>query len=138
MLGDRIVFRPDFSEAFVNSGSGCPCCGELEMAAERYAGMLQRAGVGRGDTVAVVLPNCPEFVISFFAIARAQAVMLPLDKVHSASPDEPALRVLERMQTADINQMPVVSDGHVIGMIARDAILRVLQTRLQAGHLAES
>jgi len=30
MLGDRIVFRPDFSAAFVNSGSGCPCCGEFE------------------------------------------------------------------------------------------------------------
>jgi len=30
MLGDRIVFRPDFSAAFVNSGSGCPCCGEFD------------------------------------------------------------------------------------------------------------
>lgn len=31
MLGDRIVFLPDFSAAFLNSGSGCPCCGEFDM-----------------------------------------------------------------------------------------------------------
>jgi Zn-dependent protease/predicted transcriptional regulator len=65
-----------------------------------------------------------------------QAVMIPLDRIHSATPGEPALRVLERMQAADINQMPVVSDARVIGIIGRDAILRVLQTRLQTGQLA--
>jgi Zn-dependent protease/predicted transcriptional regulator len=66
-----------------------------------------------------------------------QAVMVPMDKVLRAAPEEPALRVLERMQTEDINQMPIVDDQHIVGMIGRDAILRVLQTRLQAGHLAK-
>ena len=66
-----------------------------------------------------------------------QAVMLPIDRIHSASPEEPALAVLERMQREDINQMPVISEGRIVGMIARDTILRVLQTRLQLGHLAE-
>jgi Zn-dependent protease/predicted transcriptional regulator len=66
-----------------------------------------------------------------------QAVMLPIDRIHSASPEEPALAVLERMQREDINQMPVISEGRIVGMIARDNILRVLQTRLQLGHLAE-
>ena len=64
-----------------------------------------------------------------------QAVMVPFDRVHSAARDEPALRILERMQTEDVNQMPVVSEGRVVGMIGRDAILRVLQARLQAGRL---
>ncbi|HXQ25195.1 MAG TPA: site-2 protease family protein [Candidatus Acidoferrales bacterium] len=67
-----------------------------------------------------------------------QAIMVPFDRVHSAARDEPALRILERMQTEDVNQMPVVSDGRVIGMIGRDAILRVLQARLQTGRLAAS
>jgi len=66
-----------------------------------------------------------------------QAVMVPMDRVQRAAPEEPALRILERMQTEDINQMPIVSDQHIVGMIGRDAILRVLQTRLQAGHLAK-
>jgi len=61
-----------------------------------------------------------------------------MDRVQTTAPGDPALSVLERMQTADINQMPVVSGNHIVGMIGRDAILRVLQTRLQAGHLAKA
>jgi len=72
-----------------------------------------------------------------WGVTSIQAVMLPLDKLHSASPDEPALGVLERMQSEDINQMPVISEGQIVGMIGRDSILRALQTRLQVGHLAE-
>jgi len=72
-----------------------------------------------------------------WGVTSIQAAMLPLDKLHSASPDEPALGVLERMQSEDINQMPVISDGQIVGMIGRDTILRALQTRLQVGHLAE-
>jgi predicted transcriptional regulator len=64
-----------------------------------------------------------------------QAVMVPLDHMHSAEPDEPVIGVLQRMQAEDINQMPVISDGHILGMIARDTILQALQTRLQVGPL---
>jgi len=64
-----------------------------------------------------------------------QAIMLPLEKIHAAAPDEPALKILQRMQSQDINQMPVVSENHIVGMISRDSILRLLQTRLQLGHL---
>ena len=72
-----------------------------------------------------------------WANTSIQAVMLPLDRIHSASPEEPALGILDRMQSEDINQMPVVSEGQIVGMIARDTILRVLQTRLQLGRFAE-
>ncbi len=63
-----------------------------------------------------------------------QAVMVPREKILWASPDEPLQRLLERLMAADVNQMPVVShseDGaaHIIGMVTRDAILRVIQTR---------
>ena len=67
-----------------------------------------------------------------------QAAMLPLSQIHSAAPDEPTLGVLERMQKEDINQMPVISDGQIVGMIDRDSILRALRTRLQIGHLPAS
>ena len=66
-----------------------------------------------------------------------QAAMRPMDKIKWAAPSEPVLSVLERMQAEDINQMPVLEGGRVVGMIARDSILRVLQARLQVGHLAE-
>jgi predicted transcriptional regulator len=66
-----------------------------------------------------------------------QAVMVPMAKVQKAAPADLALSVLERMQSEDINQMPIISGQQIVGMIGRDAILRVLQTRLQAGHLAK-
>jgi Zn-dependent protease/predicted transcriptional regulator len=69
-----------------------------------------------------------------------QAVMIPRDKILWASPEESLLGLLERLLAADINQMPVVSgaenDGaHIIGMITRDSILRVMRTRAEVGPL---
>lgn len=40
---------------------------------------LRHLGIQTADCVAVILPNCPEFVISLFACARLGAVMLPLN-----------------------------------------------------------
>jgi Zn-dependent protease/predicted transcriptional regulator len=69
-----------------------------------------------------------------------QAAMIPREKILWTSPEEPLLRLLERLLAADVNQMPVVSsaeDGtHVVGMITRDSILRVVQTRAELGPVA--
>jgi Zn-dependent protease/predicted transcriptional regulator len=67
-----------------------------------------------------------------WASTSVQAVMVPMDKVQAAKPDEPVLQVLQRMQSSDVGQMPVVSEGRIVGMIGRDTILQVLQTRLHA------
>jgi Zn-dependent protease len=67
-----------------------------------------------------------------------QAAMLTLDKVRWAAPDEPVLHVLDRMQTEDINQMPVLNNDaepRVVGMVSRDSILRVIQARAEIGQL---
>jgi Zn-dependent protease len=72
-----------------------------------------------------------------------QAAMIPRDKILWTSPDEPLLKLLERLLSADINQMPVVSgssDGapQIVGIVTRDSILRVMQTRSELGPLATS
>ena len=43
--------------------------------------------------------------------------------MHSAEPEEPALAVLQRMKGNNINQMPVISDGHIVGMVGLDDIV---------------
>lgn len=65
-----------------------------------------------------------------------QAVMLPHEKILWASPEEPLLGLLERLLSADVNQMPVIGgeDAHIIGMVSRDSILRVIQTRTELGQ----
>ena len=43
---------------------------------ERTAEGLRRLGVKRGDRVALLLPNCPQHVIAFYAILRLGAVVV--------------------------------------------------------------
>ena len=67
-----------------------------------------------------------------------QAVMVQRENILWAAPEEPLQRLLERLMAADINQMPVVNQGedgsaHIIGIVTRDAILRVIQTRSELG-----
>ncbi|BCO34860.1 long-chain-fatty-acid--CoA ligase [Mycobacterium heckeshornense] len=45
----------------------------------RIATSLRNLGVGRGDKVAVQLPNLPHFLFAYFAILKAGAVMVPLN-----------------------------------------------------------
>ena len=45
----------------------------------RLAGGLVSLGIQRGDRVALLLKNSPEFVISFFAIAKVGAIVVPLN-----------------------------------------------------------
>ncbi len=78
-----------------------------------------------------------------WAHTSVQAVMIPRDKILWASPEEPLLAVLERLLSADVNQMPVVTgtgDGtsHIVGMLTRDSILRVIQTRTELGTMPAS
>src|SRR5207248_3469884 len=42
----------------------------------RMAGGLASLGVRRGDRVLMTLPNCPEFVITFFAVQKLGAVVV--------------------------------------------------------------
>src|SRR4051812_28503194 len=49
---------------------------ELLAQVNRMAGGLASLGVRRGDRVVMALPNCPEFVISFFAIQKLGATVV--------------------------------------------------------------
>jgi acetyl-CoA synthetase len=52
--------------------------GRLAAASDRLANALSAAGVGRGDRVAILLPQCPEVAITHFAAWKLAAVTLPL------------------------------------------------------------
>jgi Zn-dependent protease/predicted transcriptional regulator len=78
-----------------------------------------------------------------WAHTSVQAVMIPRERILWATPDEPLLGLLERLLTADVNQMPIVSGSdngaaHIVGIVTRDSILRVLRTRSELGPLPVS
>ncbi|MDP6346279.1 MAG: class I adenylate-forming enzyme family protein, partial [Alphaproteobacteria bacterium] len=56
--------------------------GELARRVDSLAGGLHRLGLRKGDVVAVQLPNLPEYLICFLAIARLGAVMTTLYMPH--------------------------------------------------------
>jgi long-chain acyl-CoA synthetase len=45
---------------------------------------LSALGIVQGDRLALILPNCPEFVFSFFAIAKLKAIAVPLNHLFKA------------------------------------------------------
>ena len=50
---------------------------QLKDYADRLANALVKLGVGKGDTVCVFLPNCPESVIADWGILKAGAAVIP-------------------------------------------------------------
>jgi long-chain acyl-CoA synthetase len=55
---------------------------ELDEQASRVAGGLASLGVERGDRVAMMLPNIPEFVFTFFGIQKLGAVAVPFNTMY--------------------------------------------------------
>jgi len=47
---------------------------QLKEEAERFAGAMSAMGVGKGDRVGLLLPNCPQFVVAWFGLQRLGAV----------------------------------------------------------------
>lgn len=58
---------------------------ELAHQVDLFAEALRGLGVHKGDRVAMVLPNCPQQVISFFAILRRGAVVVQNNPLYTAA-----------------------------------------------------
>jgi long-chain acyl-CoA synthetase len=55
---------------------------ELKDQIDRFATALYDLGIRKGDTVALFLLNCPQFVIAYFAALRIGAVLTPISPVY--------------------------------------------------------
>lgn len=52
---------------------------------ERAAGGLRELGVAPGDPVAIVLPNCPQHIVAFYAVLRLGAVVVEHNPLYTPS-----------------------------------------------------
>jgi long-chain acyl-CoA synthetase len=57
--------------------------GELDRLSDAFAAALVAQGVARGDRVALLLPNCPQFVIGQLGAWKAGAVVVPLNPLYT-------------------------------------------------------
>lgn len=52
---------------------------QIDRMSNRVANGLRRAGIGKGDKVCLMLPNCPEFLYCWFGLAKLGAVEVPVN-----------------------------------------------------------
>ncbi|HEX4642528.1 MAG TPA: site-2 protease family protein [Candidatus Acidoferrales bacterium] len=115
----REISLEDYAREMVRSGRRA----HLVVAGNELAGLI----------TAEALNSVPQ---QEWDVTSVQAVMLPKAGLHWAAPDEAALSLLDRMRTVGMQQMPVIAAGNVVGVVTRDSILRVLQSRQGAGAVA--
>ena len=58
---------------------------DLDRLSDRFASWLVKAGVGKGERVALVLPNSPQFLIAEFGAWKAGACVLPLNPLYTGA-----------------------------------------------------
>ena len=77
VLADRAAARPDHE--IIRFPDGTMTYGELDERANRMAHLLATLGTGPGERAAVLLPNGPDFLTTWFGISRGGAVEVPLN-----------------------------------------------------------
>jgi Zn-dependent protease/CBS domain-containing protein len=73
---------------------------------------------------------------SLWPLTPIQQIMKPLDKLSVVAPETAAMEALEMMAREDLNQLPVVSDHHVEGLLSRSNILEALRSRRELKDIA--
>lgn len=63
----------------------------------------------------------------------ANEVMTPTDTLQWVRPEDDAFSVLRRMDEADVNQLPVMENGYLLGMITRENLLHHIRMRSELG-----
>ncbi|MCC7446145.1 MAG: long-chain fatty acid--CoA ligase [Anaerolineae bacterium] len=76
---------------------------ELDTQSDALAVALGELGVKKGDRVAIILPNCAQFVIAFFAILKAGAI------VCATNPTYPAAKMQYQLKDCGANTVITLS-----------------------------
>jgi long-chain acyl-CoA synthetase len=63
----------------------------LQEESDAFAAALASLGIGRGERVALVLPNCPQFLVCEFGIWKAGGIVVALNPTYSEREIEQAL-----------------------------------------------
>jgi crotonobetaine/carnitine-CoA ligase len=110
-------------ETFVKFREGALTFGEVEQMAGRLAHGLADHGVAQHEHVAVMLPNCEDFIAVIFALARLGAVAVPINIEYKGN----LLRHV--LATSDTTTL-VVDEPYVERVAAVEADLRNVRSVL--------
>jgi long-chain acyl-CoA synthetase len=57
--------------------------GDAKKLVDLLATALQKLGVVKGDRVGIMLPNCPQYLLSFFAVVRLGAIVVNVNPIYT-------------------------------------------------------
>lgn len=77
----------------------------------------------------VTLHNIKAVPRDLWATKQVKEIMTPMHSLKSVSPDEDLGAILQIIAGDDINQVPVVQDGNIVGMVGRDNIIAFINVR---------
>ena len=75
----RLAAKAEPDKNFVLVANEWITHGDLEERSNRLSAGLQTLGVKKGDRVGIILPNCMEYVVAIFAIAKLGAIQVPVN-----------------------------------------------------------
>src|SRR3984893_18194445 len=101
--------------------------GELKELADKLATALSRLGIGKGDRVGIMLPNCPQYLVSFFAIVRLGAIVTNVNPIYT--PREVELVAKDSCMRAMIT-LDVLAET-VLGVQAQGQIEHIITTGIE-------
>jgi acyl-CoA synthetase (AMP-forming)/AMP-acid ligase II len=86
----------------------------------KIAGSLRKIGIKEGDRIVLFMQNCPQFVISFFAVLQIGAVAVPVN---------PMLKQAElRSLLHDCDPTLLICHNHLVDEIPREAAKKIIVT----------
>ncbi|HKZ79858.1 MAG TPA: ATP-dependent acyl-CoA ligase [Pyrinomonadaceae bacterium] len=96
---------------------------ELNETANRFANGLLALGLGKGKKIAVMLPNCPEYLFILFGAARIGAVTVPINTAYKGA-------LLEHLLSNSDAELLVIDEQYLNSLAEIGNSLRQLKTVL--------
>ena len=95
--------------------------------------------VKRGDRVAglLTLHHIKGIPRSDWPTVRADQAMIPAEQMKRVRPDAELWTVLEEMDRDGVNQLPVMTDGQIQGMLSREDVISYLRTLQELGPIRQ-
>ncbi len=107
-----------------------------ELVDDQILGQAQRCLiVNRGPNAVglITLHRVKEVPRREWATTTASQAMVPLEKLKRIGPNAEIWSALEQMDGNGVNQLPVMTDGQVIGMLSRQDVITFLRTLQELG-----
>jgi Zn-dependent protease len=120
--------------------SHCPAVSEdltlQQLVDDHILGNAQRCFLvnrGKKSVGMMTLHRIKEVPRADWKTMRAAHVMIPLEKLKHTSPDTGLWTALQQMDRDGVNQLPVMRDSRIIGMLSRVDVITFLRTLQELG-----